>query len=208
MTCGGFHTLILGQSGKVFAMGKDDFGILGIGRSANGRMTAGTEHPTLIEYFQRNQERIVSIKAGGWHSCFVGESGRLFTCGKGEYGRLGQGSDISLDEPTPVKTKIDTKVVKVCAGGSHTLLLTSEGIAKATGRTDDGRLGLENTSPIEAKSGVLVPREIDVITTIKSLVREAVVVEVHCGGSHSFVIVDIPGGDEHIFENIDKLFDA
>lgn len=99
VSCGGFHTLILNNKGNVYAMGKEDFGQLGTGLKQDN-MSVGAEVPTLIQTLY--EMHVVSIHAGGWHNTFLTDDGQLFTCGKGEYGRLGVGSEKSKIEPTLV----------------------------------------------------------------------------------------------------------
>eukprot|EP01036_Dinobryon_divergens_P023166 gene23166-31486_t len=148
VACGGFHTLILTSNDTVFAMGKEDFGLLGTGNTAHN-MNIGAEIPTRLPTF--DGIKIVHFSAGGWHSCFVKENGTLLTCGKGEYGRLGLGNERSKTEPSvvnpldapspPISPSISPSSIAtsssssssslhgcpvrlVSAGGSHTLLCT------------------------------------------------------------------------------------
>eukprot|EP01034_Spumella_vulgaris_P030775 gene30775-38039_t len=99
VSCGGFHTLLLTDKGKAYAMGKEDFGMLGT-KVSKDSMSIGAEVPTLVAALK--EFHIVAIRAGGWHSSFLTDDGQLFTCGKGEYGRLGVGSEKSMVEPTLV----------------------------------------------------------------------------------------------------------
>lgn len=38
---------------------------------------------------------MVALACGGWHTAVIGERGGLWTCGRGEYGRLGLGDQTS-----------------------------------------------------------------------------------------------------------------
>lgn len=62
VACGGFHTLILTSNDTVFAMGKEDFGLLGTGNTAQN-MNIGAEIPTRLPAF--DGVKIVSFSAGG-----------------------------------------------------------------------------------------------------------------------------------------------
>ncbi len=83
VSCGSFHTLIVTRTGVVYTIGKDDFGVLGIGRDELSSMRAGMDRPTIIPQFS-DSRRVSSVAAGGWHSCFLSTDGRLFVCGKGK----------------------------------------------------------------------------------------------------------------------------
>jgi alpha-tubulin suppressor-like RCC1 family protein len=185
VACGGFYTLILTASGCVYSMGKDDFGLLGIPAKVTSTMTSTTSKPTIIEYFVKNKIAVTSIAAGGWHSCFVSSTGDLYTCGKGEYGRLGLGHGVSQDEPV----KVCQSVKSVSAGGSHTVWLSDDGEVSVVGRTCDGRLGLSSLGPNELKTGVTLPRQLNLKSYLPASPR-AHIADVKCGGSHTFILVD------------------
>lgn len=208
VAAGGFYTLILAASGRVYAMGKDDFGLLGIPRTPSASMTAGAMKPTAIEYFTRKDIKIKAISAGGWHSCFISADGDLYTCGKGEYGRLGTGNGVSCDEPTKVmhlmksemsnsESTCDNKVqaVSVCAGGSHTIWLCDNGGVYLVGRTGDGRLGLDDITPAETKTGVTLARKLQHCSSSPLLVPSFTVSGIACGGANSFVVGTIDDVD-------------
>lgn len=56
ISCGGFHTMVVVDDGTVYSMGKDDFGILGLGLNSNS-LTAGTICPTMIRKFHCTEEQ-------------------------------------------------------------------------------------------------------------------------------------------------------
>jgi alpha-tubulin suppressor-like RCC1 family protein len=62
IACGGFHTLILTSDHVVYAMGKEDFGLLGTGNTAEN-MSIGAETPTIIPSFVG--KKITGFSAGG-----------------------------------------------------------------------------------------------------------------------------------------------
>ncbi len=105
-------------------MGKDDFGLLGDGDADSYNI----EHArpiiltALAAVCSHSADKVVGVSCGGWHSLFWTQSGKLFGCGKGEYGRLGGGSEASSGEPVRVILPEDVRVVKAAAGGSHSMV--------------------------------------------------------------------------------------
>ena len=115
VSCGGFHTMVLMENGSVYAMGKQDFGMLGTGTELSVSIDIGAEAPTMVNYTSPTTStkssadcgvilpvKAVQISTGGWHTAIINDSGSLYTCGKGEYGRLGLGDEKSRMGLTPV----------------------------------------------------------------------------------------------------------
>jgi alpha-tubulin suppressor-like RCC1 family protein len=171
VSCGGFHTMVLLEDGTVYAMGKQDFGMLGTGTGVEDlalTMLVGVEAPTQVKY---TCPSVVSgpvarpllasrVSTGGWHTAFLSSEGVLYTCGKGEFGRLGLGDekarmDLSktrvpvVSAPSPgqavggeqLQPQAVEKVTLVSCGGSHTIYATESGRVFTVGRVDGGRLG-------------------------------------------------------------------
>ena len=85
--------------------------------------------------------RVVAIVAGTSHSLGLTDDGTVFSFGRGEYGKLGHGSD--KDQPTPNKvTALSGKrVVAIAAGGDHSLVQTAGGAVFSFGLPNSGQLG-------------------------------------------------------------------
>lgn len=196
ISCGGFHTLILTSTGRVYAMGKDDFGMLGVEDTHHTSMAIGVESPTLVTFF--NDQSIMSVNAGGWHSCFLTSTGKLYSCGKGEYGRLGVGAEKSFTNPEEVKIdgNVDDCINSVSCGGSHTIFSTTNGKLYTVGRADNGRLGIGETkermftTPVDITSSIMTDLEYNIV-------------RVSTGGTHSTVLIDYPNMTD---SDYDKAF--
>lgn len=181
--CGGFHTTVLAENGRAMAMGKEDFGVLGTGIANSKQMKQGTE--TLTDIAALTDEKIVGISCGGWHSMFWTEDGKLYSCGKGEYGRLGLGNEENIPSPTLVTFEDPSvRVQSASCGGSHSLILTTDGRVFAVGRSDDGRLGLGSDLKPKIMTPYLVTPDTNVAFTV---------VQVVAGGAHSLVLVQHAG---------------
>ncbi|GAB2223151.1 hypothetical protein Droror1_Dr00017289 [Drosera rotundifolia] len=71
--------------------------------------------------------KIVSIAAGEAHTLALTGDGRVYSWGRGTFGRLGTGSDDSdLLFPVPVSAGEDVKFVGVAAGSYHSLALADD----------------------------------------------------------------------------------
>lgn len=113
VSCGGFHTMVTLEDGSVFAMGKQDFGMLGTGGTELSYcIDIGVEAPTMVMYSPSTPApapepslvsestdmtpvKALQVSTGGWHTAIVNTDGMLYMCGKGEYGRLGLGDEKS-----------------------------------------------------------------------------------------------------------------
>lgn len=185
---GAFYTLILTKGGQVFAMGKEDFGVLGIGKAKRGN--CGADTPTLVSALR--DQRVTAVSAGGWHSCFLTDSGGLYTCGKGEYGRLGNGDEKSKGLPTLVSPPAVT-VSAVSAGGSHTIWTTSDGGIYTTGRLDNGRCGFSQEESTESGERASVSCSIAVSIKHKFRMHSSMdILQIAAGGSHSVILAEVP----------------
>jgi E3 ubiquitin-protein ligase MYCBP2 len=89
IACGLHHTLLLTTTGRVIAFGFNSHGQLGVGDLAPrvAPVFVGRQHPDEDE-----EDRVVRIAAGAYHSVALTASGRVLTWGyngKGQLGRAG-----------------------------------------------------------------------------------------------------------------------
>jgi alpha-tubulin suppressor-like RCC1 family protein len=137
----------------------------------------------------------------------------LYSCGKGEYGRLGNGSDCSATLPKLVNTSPlsssstsssenetpATSIVQVSAGGSHTVWLDEHNHIFTAGRGDGGRLG----------AGKLDVSHFNVGTDITNNIfphGTKTILQVSAGGAHTLVLVDFPNHNDIDFFYLVKTF--
>jgi len=176
VAAGAFHTAIVTEKGELFTWGKEDYGMLGI--PGTTLLRDGVWRPHHVPKPAENCEGEVHftfVACGGWHTVAICNLGRVWVCGRGEYGRLGHSSESSAKRLTQLAS-FNEEVVQVSCGGTHTLFLTKSGTVHSCGRGDWGRLGLGNT---ETK---LSPHLIE-----KMLPDQAIMIA--SGGCHSAAVV-------------------
>lgn len=90
--------------------------------------------------------KVVAVAAGEAHSLILTGDGRVYSWGRGMFGRLGTGSEV--DELFPVQVKFETceekrlNFVGVAAGAYHSLALADDGSVWCWGYNIYGQLGV------------------------------------------------------------------
>jgi alpha-tubulin suppressor-like RCC1 family protein len=147
------------SAGAGFSLGVTDTGILyawGVG--TNGRLGDGTviarSSPVTVVGGITNWS---AISAGRFHSLGLTDTGVPYAWGYNQLGRLGDGTTINHSSPVTVVGGI-TNWSEISAGDTHSLGLTSTGIAYAWGGGGNGVLGDETiigkSSPITVVGGI------------------------------------------------------
>jgi alpha-tubulin suppressor-like RCC1 family protein len=131
---GGYHHMCaVTTANETFCWGWNNYGQLGDGtvidRSAPSRVT------TLSE-----DETILSLSAGGYHSCVVTGSGVALCWGNTVTGQIGSGSVDLSPVPLAVGGLAETAAAAAC-GRNHTCLVLESGGVACFGRNANGELG-------------------------------------------------------------------
>jgi len=144
IACGPWHTALVTSTGQLFTFGDGTFGVLGHGDCKS------VSYPKEVESLKGL--RAVGVACGVWHTAAVVEvmvghssagccSGKLFTWGDGDKGRLGHGDRETKLVPTCVPTLIDYNFWQIACGHSLTVGLTTSGQVFTMGSIVYGQLG-------------------------------------------------------------------
>jgi len=164
------HSLVLTSKGKIFSFGDGSYGALGHGDRSNQVV------PKRIASL--DEENIVSLSAGVFHSVALSQNGDVYTFGEGSFGRLGHGKvDEEIFSPKRVAALQGEGACAIAAGCNHCLVLTQSGKVFSFGKGINGRLGSSNTH-IKFKPEV-----------VKRLLR-CRVIAIAAGAAHSLVLTN------------------
>ena len=133
VAAGSNHTCAVTTTGGLKCWGYDAQGQL-------GNDAALTSQPIPVDVLGLTSG-VVSVSAGGSHTCAVTTAGGLKCWGRDISGQLGNDAALT-DQPTPVDVLgLTSGVASVSAGGNHTCAVTSTGGVKCWGRDNYGQLG-------------------------------------------------------------------
>ncbi|KAJ6713268.1 REGULATOR OF CHROMOSOME CONDENSATION [Salix purpurea] len=179
VSCGPWHTAVVTSAGQLFTFGDGTFGVLGHG----DRSSVST--PREVESLKGL--RTMRVACGVWHTAAVVEvmvgsssssncsSGKLFTWGDGDKGRLGHGDKEARLVPTYVTIFSEPSFCQVACGHSLTVALTTLGQVYTMGSPVYGQLG-------NPQADGKVP------TRVEGKLVKNFVEEVACGAYHVAVL--------------------
>ena len=179
ISCGPWHTAVVTSAGQLFTFGDGTFGVLGHGDRRSVSI------PREVESLKGL--RTVRAACGVWHTAAVVEvmvgnpsssncsSGKLFTWGDGDKGRLGHGDKEAKLVPTCVAALVDPTFIKVACGHSLTVALSTLGHVYTMGSHVYGQLG-------NPQSDGKLP------TRVEGKLSKSFVEEIACGAYHVAVL--------------------
>jgi alpha-tubulin suppressor-like RCC1 family protein len=139
-------TLVLRSDGRLFAVGSNDQGQLGVGD--NSPRSTPTEITTLPP--------IVAIAAADHHSLAVDNTGMVWAWGQNDEGQLGTGvTGASINAPVSISTIQD--IVDVQAANRYSLALRTDGTVWAWGSNNSLQLGVSGMSASNTPVQVPLP---------------------------------------------------
>jgi alpha-tubulin suppressor-like RCC1 family protein len=114
VACGGQHTLVLLQDGRLFAMGDNEHGQLGVERGATSEENCVVD-PVQVAAFGSDKP-IKQIGCGGDFSVALTTSGDVYAWGRGQLGQLGLGESQTGPLDTPTKVPELPSIQKLAVG--------------------------------------------------------------------------------------------
>ncbi len=169
-------TLLNPQKTLVYSWGCGSDGRLGLG-DYESRST-----PSLIDSILEYE--FSAIACGYLHSALLDKTGGVYTFGYGDYGQLGHGNEIKQCRPLKVHALADQRVVRLAAGGFHTMGLTEAGGLFAWGLANHGQLGISKHFD---RNFVSTPTRIDSLHGLNVVNIE----EISAASDKTFVVVNL-----------------
>jgi RCC1 and BTB domain-containing protein len=117
VACGGYHTIVRTDDGRVYSFGFGEHGQLGHG-SSESKLT-----PSLIHQAQFEEKCVVQVVCGWVHSMALTSDGSIYTWGYGKDGQLGHGSELNSDVPSIVESLIGYKVFHISSSNAQSVAL-------------------------------------------------------------------------------------
>ncbi|KAF8264509.1 regulator of chromosome condensation 1/beta-lactamase-inhibitor protein II [Lactarius quietus] len=156
--CGRSHSVLVGNNGRVWTAGLNSLGQCGhtpCSEVSTFTLVNGPLNPVTGEL-----EYVSAAAAGITFTLFLTGSGKIYACGSGEKGQLGNGRtgehiatgnrtgfDIE-SEPIPVKGLDEKKIVHIACGQQHSIALDEDGLVYVWGYNGYCRLGLGNQKDV------------------------------------------------------------
>lgn len=179
ISCGPWHTALVTSAGQLFTFGDGSFGVLGHGDRESISV------PREVESLKGL--RTVRAACGVWHTAAVVEvmagnssssncsSGKIFTWGDGDKGRLGHGDKEPKLVPTCVAALVEPNFCQVACGHCLTVALTTSGHVYTMGSAVYGQLG-------NAQADGMLP------VRVEGKLHKNFVEEISCGAYHVAVL--------------------
>lgn len=137
VAAGSYHSLFLTKDGRLYATGYNNKGQLGLGNNTD------QNKPQFV------MDGVKDIAAGGNHSLILKTDGTVWGAGNNASGQLGLGDNNdrnSFTQVTDASGALVNNVAAISSGGSHNLILKTDGTVWATGNNGDGMLGIGNNT--------------------------------------------------------------
>jgi len=184
VVCGDLHTVVLTEEGNVFTWGWGGSFMSGAGALGLGSMES-KKRPEKVLFGGGDEVKLAKVATGKNHVMALGVSGEIWSWGRGENGRLGNGGNSDQLEPCPVDFFLDLDIVckDIACGNSFTLALTDDGRIYGWGKNDQSQLGIGAGMAMDVYAMEDMPVQITALANEK-------IVKIAAGGGHALAIND------------------
>ncbi|MCD1260078.1 S8 family serine peptidase [Paenibacillus athensensis] len=170
VSAGGGFSVAVKNDGTVWAWGYNASGELGDGTYANRSVPVQVK-----DISNNNLTNVISISSGSYHTLALKSDGTVWAWGYNNAGQIGSGNDPGGMFPRAIQVSNLSGIVRIAAGGSHSLALKGDGTVWGWGEGTQGQLGNGNNSSSR------VPVQISGISQIKAIAAAP-------SGSHSLAL--------------------
>lgn len=134
IVCGYYFFMYLTNDGKIYVMGNNNYGQLGLGSTK-----IAMSQPVYLQSLQGIP--VMQIACGAYHSMVLTVSGNIFSFGRNDFGQLGFGDTEDRSYPMNLKALNQLKASYIACGENFTAVLTQDGGVFTFGAGMYGQLG-------------------------------------------------------------------
>lgn len=136
IACGSYHSIVIDNTGKLYAFGNNMYGQLGIESSDNS---------IPIEVASLSTKNIINIACGSYHTLALDSTGQVYAWGCNKGDQLGNGNYIDSVVPiTPIPLK-NKDIVAISSGHGHNIAIDNVGKLYTWGHNGSEQFGNCNT---------------------------------------------------------------
>lgn len=129
LRCGIEYIMILTRNGALYSFGLNSYGQLGYVKKS--------------KTFQKVMlDNVIRVECGGYHTIALTSENKLYGWGRNEYGNLGLGDKLKKTLPTEIKIPSLSKILSICCGADHTMILLDNDEIYVWGYNEFGQLGI------------------------------------------------------------------
>jgi alpha-tubulin suppressor-like RCC1 family protein len=166
----GSNALIINENDEIFAIGTNTTGIIGFGHN----------YPIndAIIVKQLCNKKIIGFDYGIEHMIAITEDNKIYIWGNNYFGQLGNGTNDNCFEPQMPEKLMNERIVDICCGDFHSLVLSECGRVYAWGDNRYGQIGNECDNKCQS-----IPIKIETLVKVK-------IISISCGQYHSMALSD------------------
>ncbi|XP_063598424.1 X-linked retinitis pigmentosa GTPase regulator-like [Penaeus indicus] len=135
IACGDEHTAVITETGRLFMIGSNDMGQLGLGS------TKTVHKPSCVKALK--PEKALHVACGRAHTLVACGSGKVYCWGFNGDGQLGTNDQSDRQSPVLVMS-LENPPIAVAAGSAHSVVLADTGELYVWGSNTEGQLGLDS----------------------------------------------------------------